>query len=82
MTRYGIKLAQEEGVKNEYKTIRAMAQGLGFELLFFEDEEIDSEFKFFTAELLKYKELEFISYSSNIDEVIREVEDFLMGKED
>lgn len=79
MTRFGIKLAEEEGVKNQYKEIRAKAKGLGYELIFFEDEEIDSEFKFFTAELLMYKELEFISYSSNIDEVIREVEDYLAG---
>lgn len=79
MTRFGIKLAEEEGFKKEYKAIRNLAKQNDFELIFFEDEEIDSEFKFFTAELLKYKELEFISYSSNIDEVIREIEDYLVG---
>lgn len=81
MTRFGIKLAEEEGIKKAYKELRQEAKDKDYELIFFEDEEIDSEFKFFTIELLKYKELEFISYSSNIDEVIREAEDFLMGKE-
>lgn len=81
MTKFGIKLAENEGFKKEYKILRQIARDKEYELILFEDEEIDSEFKFYTVELLKYKELEFIGYSSNLDEVLREAEDFLMGKE-
>lgn len=83
MTKFGIKLAEEKGLKNQYKELRALAKGLDYEFIFFEDfDEYDTNFKFYTAELMKSKELEFASYSLNIDEVLRGVENFLKGKEE
>lgn len=79
MTRFGLKLAQEEGYQGAYKELRKLAKEKEFELILFEDEEVDSKFKFYTLELMRYKELEFIAYSSELDEVIREAEDYLIG---
>lgn len=82
MTRFGIKLAQETGFKKAYKDLRKLAKEKDYELIFFEDASTDDEVIFYTIELLKYSELEYIGYSLYIDEVIREAEDFLMGKEE
>lgn len=80
MTKFGLKLAEEKGIKVPYKELRQKARDNDYELILFEDEEIDSDFSFYTIELLKYKELEYIGYSINIDEVLREADDFLNGK--
>lgn len=83
MTKFGIKLAEEQGLKSQYKELRALAKGLDYDFIFFEDfDEYDTNFKFYTAELMKGRELEFASYSLNIDEVLRGVENFLKGKEE
>ena len=80
MTRFGLKLAQDEGYTKAYKDIRKLAKANDFELIRFEDEEVNSDFKFYTIELMKYKELEYIGYGDKLDEVIRDAEDFLKGE--
>ena len=74
---FGIKLADKEGFKQEYKRLRQLCRNLNYSLILFEDFDSKDELRFFVGELVKDKELMFINMSCHYDEVLREIEEYL-----
>lgn len=74
---FGIKLADKEGFKQEYKRLRQLCRNLDYSLILFEDFDSEDDLRFFVGELIKDKELMFINMSCHLDEVLREVEEYL-----
>lgn len=84
------QIIKTAGLQDEYKRISRIlkAKKRKSHIVIFEDEEIGNpEFKFYTLEVMNevlYKgslstyDLEFIASSKNIDEVLRECEDWLV----
>lgn len=74
---FGIKLADKEGFKQEYKRLRQLCRNLDYSLILFEDFDSEDDLRFFVGELIKDKELMFINMSCHYDEVLREIEEYL-----
>lgn len=74
---FGIKLADKEGFKQEYKRLRQLCRNLNYSLILFEDFDSEDDLRFFVGELIKDKELMFINMSCHYDEVLREIEEYL-----
>lgn len=74
---FGIKLADKEGFKQEYKRLRQLCRNLNYSLILFEDFDSKDDLRFFVGELVKDNELMFINMSCHYDEVLREIEEYL-----